>query len=100
MNELFPQFYVDPAVGGQFHFWQGRPFMQSDSDMASNYGNDYLSNVKSLKDQYGDEFTEEEYREAAKQMSGNRRPSRRGSPYEGANEFYDMYSGVTGPWTT
>ena len=102
MNELYPQYFVNPAVGGSFNFWEGRPFVDEQSAQQAGTmpgGSQYLQNLEQLRGIYGDKFTDQEYQDAAKMMtSAPTMPNVGGSPYPNANPFFQQYMNQTGQY--
>ena len=84
LNELFPQFQTRPEIGGGTFFTQGRPVIDNRS-MAQSSGNGYLEKLESLKNIYGDKFSDDEYEKAI--MYGSGSTTAAGSPYQGGDAW-------------
>ena len=99
MNELYPQYFVNPADGGSFNFWEGRPFVNDASNQQAGSlpnGSQYLQNLEQFRGIYGDKFTDAEYQDAARMATAAPgMPQQGGSPYPNANAFFNQYMNQT-----
>jgi hypothetical protein len=94
-NTLYPNYFLNPAVPKQtLSFWEGRPLEDTGSSPGTS---PYMNRLSALKQQYGDMFTEADYRAAVasemKQVGMTPEELQR-------QQMMQMYMGTMNPYTS
>lgn len=92
-NTLYPQYFLNPAIPKQtLSFWEGRPLEDTGTTAGSS---SYMDRLGALRSQYGDRFSDEDYRAAVasemKQAGMSPMDLQR-------QQMMQMYSGVYNPY--